>query len=72
MTMRKSIVALYGSDFEETLNSLGVLDKIRDGIIKCNECGKVITLDNLGSIKREGGALVICCLSDHSSGMCEF
>lgn len=50
--LRKSqaLKAIHPEDLEAVLSSLGLLDLVKAGKCHCDKCGKVLTLESLGSI----------------------
>jgi len=60
--MRKeTIYAVHDRDLEVFLKSIGLLEKITNGEIKCVECDTVITLENIGFIFPSKEKIEICC-----------
>ncbi len=56
-----AIKAVHDSDLEKFLAKLGLLNKIKEGKIRCSICGDVITLDNFLCIYPEEGQIRVCC-----------
>ncbi len=56
-----AIKAVHDSDLEKFLAKLGLLDKIKEGKIRCGICGEVITLDNFLCVYPEEGQIKVCC-----------
>ncbi|MCD6501733.1 hypothetical protein J7L01_03975 [bacterium] len=53
--------AVYDERLREFLEKLGLIQKIERGLVKCHQCGKVITMENFGSVKKIDGELVVFC-----------
>ncbi len=53
--------AIHDDDLEAFLSSLGLLDKILSGDIKCKFCRDQITLENLQSVFPDSGSISIVC-----------
>lgn len=47
---KSKIKAVYDSDLPELLNSLGVLEKVKNGKVNCVYCGDAVNLDNLEAV----------------------
>ncbi|MCD6097592.1 hypothetical protein J7K18_01745 [bacterium] len=59
----KTLKAIYDEELEEFLEKIGLLEDIRSGMVKCEGCGEIITLDNFGAVSRRNGKLVVFCNS---------
>lgn len=57
----KIIHAVHDRDLENLLRSLNLLDDLRAGKIKCNECQCEVSEDNLGFIYPYEGKIRVCC-----------
>ncbi len=73
--MYKTIKVVHARELQEFFEKIGQLDLLRDGQLRCNVCGSVITLENFGAIYKTGGVLeFICtsskCLSSYDAGSC--
>lgn len=53
--------AVYDERLVEFLEKLGLLGKIEQGLLKCNRCDRIITLENFGSVKKRTGELIVFC-----------
>ena len=52
---------VHDSDLIETLKSLGVFDKIQNGLANCECCGGTVTLDTLYAVfSKNGGIRFVC------------
>ncbi|MFC2027189.1 hypothetical protein ACFLU3_00745 [Chloroflexota bacterium] len=49
-TKRRKLDAVYDSDLEHFLSSIGVLKQIKAGAHQCVHCNSIVTLENLGAI----------------------
>lgn len=56
-----SVKAVYDSDLERLLKSLGILDEFVAGTFNCFVCGCPVDLDNLGSIFSDDGEVCVSC-----------
>ena len=57
MTLR----AVYEKDVEKLLESLGMLNEVKNGQLHCFLCNETVTLENFGGIIRKNGGLKIFC-----------
>ena len=53
--------AVYEKDIEKLLESLGILDDVKNGQQNCYFCNEKVFLENFGGIIRTGGNLEIFC-----------
>ena len=60
-TTDKVIPAIHANDLVGVLQKYNLMDDIKNGLRKCTECSKKLTLDNLGSMRRLDGELVFTC-----------
>jgi len=62
-SMRKRSItkAVYDRDLKRLLESLGILDKVVEGVMICPVCGCRVNLDNLGTIFSDGNDIVVSC-----------
>lgn len=58
---RTRVSTVYESDLLKLLNSLGILDQVKDGGYRCLKCGTVIDLDNLEIILLKDKKIQIIC-----------
>ncbi len=58
---RTVIPAIPEDAREEVLQSLGLLEPLVNGVLKCEVCGTVVTLDNLAMFRVENGEFVFSC-----------
>jgi len=61
--MKKELKAIHNDDLIELLNKLKLMDKLKNGELKCKFTETIITLDNLHSIFPESGSIKIVCNS---------
>lgn len=59
--MKSNLNAVYDENLEELLSKLNLLDKIRNGQIRCKFTNEVITLENLHSIFPEENTIKVVC-----------
>lgn len=59
--MKSNLNAVYDENLEELLSKLNLLDKIKDGQIRCKFTKEIITLENLHSIFPEENTIKIVC-----------
>ena len=57
----EKIHAIHDDDLENFLNSLGLLNSINNGDLKCKFCNEIITLNSLHSIFPDSGELKLVC-----------
>ena len=57
----KVIPAIHANDLIGVLQKYDLLDGIERGLRKCTECSKILSLNNLGSLRRRDGKLVFTC-----------
>lgn len=57
----KVIPAIHANDLIGVLRKYAMLDDVEGGLVKCTECSKTLSLDNLGSMRRLDGKLVFTC-----------
>jgi hypothetical protein len=61
-TMPKfEVDAVYEEDLEIFLNSIGILDSLNDGYLKCEFCNETVTLENLISVYPYKEEIKLCC-----------
>jgi hypothetical protein len=58
---RNSLLAVHESDLETYLQSLGLLQDVRAGKIKCQFCGERLTLDRVAAVFPLGGSIKVAC-----------
>ena len=61
MVAKVAIKAVHDSDLEKFLERLRLLDKIKEGKIRCSICGEVVTLENFLCVYPEDGQIKVCC-----------
>lgn len=59
--VKRKIYAVHDEDLEAFLTDLNLLDKIKEGKIKCPECNCTLTLENIGFFLVSKGEIKICC-----------
>jgi hypothetical protein len=57
----EELFGVYDDDLEDTLEELGVLNRLKEGKAKCLVCGSVVTVNNLGAMASHEGEVVFCC-----------
>lgn len=57
----QEISAVHERDLKKLLESLGLLEDVEEGRIKCNFCGNEITFDSLQCIYPKNDEIVFCC-----------
>lgn len=55
------INAIHENDLENFLNNIGILQKIKNGEVKCFFCGVIVTLENFHCVFPENDDIQICC-----------
>jgi len=63
-----SVKAVYEQDIASYLESLGVLEKVKEGKAKCMHCGQIITLENLDAIVPKKGEISFICWNQECIG----
>jgi len=58
---RTTIAAVLNKDLIVFLESLGELDKVNAGEVRCEYCNRIITLDNIQNIFPENNEVKYCC-----------
>lgn len=59
--MKAKLNAVHDDDLIALLKSLNLLEKIKNGEVKCKFTKEIITLDNLHSIFPEEGTIKVVC-----------
>lgn len=59
--IKEELQAVHDKDLEKLLESLGILEKLKKGELRCKFCKEIVTLDNLHSIFPEAGAIKVIC-----------
>lgn len=61
--MRKNIgvKAVHDSDLEQLLKKLGIFDDLIAGKLNCIVCGRLVDLDNLGTIFPRDNEICVSC-----------
>ncbi len=57
--MKADLNAVHDNDLEALLAKLNLLDKIKEGKIKCKFTDEIITLENIHSIFPESGTIKV-------------
>ena len=58
---KEIIRAIYYKDVASVLESIGLLETLQRGEIRCSICGEQITIDNLRAIAKRSGEYLLCC-----------
>ena len=61
MKKRMEIPAIHDKDLLLILKELDLLDEINDKKIKCSNCDEVITIENIGALKKENNQISLIC-----------
>jgi len=61
MSPKHEINAVHENDLPSLLESLGLLESVKNGLILCHFCSKVITLENLNCLYPKDGEIKFCC-----------
>lgn len=59
----KTIPAIHVRDIADVLQQYSQKADFENGMLKCTECSSVLTLENLGSMRKLGDKLVFTCNS---------
>lgn len=60
-TQTREVKAVHVADLDNLLKTYGQLQDFVDGNLKCQICSDVVTLANVGSIKRADNKLALIC-----------
>ena len=61
MSEEHKIFVFHEKELELILEKLGLMEKMKAGLLKCSICGKVVNKENFGAfMKKNGGILVFC------------
>jgi hypothetical protein len=58
---KESVQAIGDDKFEGFLDSLGVLESIKSGNVKCKFCRDVVTVDSISYVLPDGGSIKFVC-----------
>lgn len=61
MRKRAEIKAVWDSDLEQLLASIGILDDVLAGKLSCAICGCQVDLDNLGTVFAQDTQVAVSC-----------
>jgi len=61
MRKRSEIKAVWDSDLEHLLASIGILDDVVAGKLNCAICGGQVNLHNLGAVFPRDGQVAVSC-----------
>lgn len=61
MKKRMEIPAIHDKDLLLILEELHLLEKINDKKLNCSNCNEVITIENLGALKKQNDKILIIC-----------
>ena len=64
MTKKREITTIGAVHYDELpafFQSLGLLDDLREGKIRCLICGRMITPESFKAATRKGDQLLFCC-----------
>lgn len=61
MRKRLKIKAIWDSDLENMLRSMGLLESLLEGRLHCGVCGRAINLDNLAALFPYAGNIGVAC-----------
>lgn len=56
-----TIKAVHDDDLKPVLKKLGLWEGVKQGTLKCLSCGKAITYDNIGGLKKVKGEVGLIC-----------
>ncbi len=59
--MKKRILAVHEQNLDSFLQSVGLLEALENGQLKCGICGSLITRENFRCIYPDKGELKVCC-----------
>ena len=58
---KEVIRAVYHKDVINFFESIGLIEKLNEGELKCAICGERITSANFRAVTRKSGNLLFCC-----------
>lgn len=58
---KEIIRAIYYKDLANFIESIGLLETLRRGEIRCSICGEQIAINNLKAIAKKSGEYLFCC-----------
>lgn len=58
---KEKVRAVHDEDLEKILEGLGVLNKFKNGELKCKFCNTIINFSNLHSIFPQSGSIKLVC-----------
>ena len=58
---KETVRAVHDEDLEKILEGLGILNKFKQGELKCKFCNNTITFNNLHSLFPQSGAIKFVC-----------
>ena len=61
MRKRIEVKAVWNTELEPLLSSLGILEPLLSGELTCANCSRIIDLDNLGAIIPQQDKIVLAC-----------
>lgn len=61
---RQQLRAVHDNDLEAFLESLGMLEAVKSGHSRCEVCGQLATLQNLGAVLPIGNRVGLSCDSE--------
>lgn len=61
MRKRIEVKAVWNTELEQLLSSLGILEPLLLGELTCARCGRTVDLDNLGAIVPQRDKTVLAC-----------
>ncbi len=60
-TNKQRVPAIHKRDLEAILMQLGILERLKEGALRCAECGNPVTLDNIQCLYMENNEIKLCC-----------
>ena len=61
---RKELSALHIDDLREALMNMGLLERFYREELKCTFCGRILNLENLGTISYRDDEVILTCDDD--------
>lgn len=61
MRIKENLDAIHDDHLEKLLSNLSLLEKLKNGEVKCKFCGGSMTLENINSIFPLGGDIKLTC-----------
>jgi hypothetical protein len=61
--MHRTFKVVHARELQEFFERIGQSDLLKEGKLRCNVCGSVITLENFGAVYKTSGVLQFICVN---------